>query len=323
MTIKVLNLISSPYAFGGAEKLLLDMDQFYNPAKFSIHYCNLFNAPQQNGLFSQALADYDLSNFNIEGHRWFTFPQIIYRLLKLIEKENFAIVHTHLVHATIAGGIIGKLGRKHRTVITQHYTQNTHNKFYLKMLDQSAMKQADRVIAISSAVKADSLAHGVREDRVRIILNGINLTEFDREAVKENHLLDNLKKEGKYIIGSVGNLHKRKDHFTLIGAIEKIIKTYANVHLVLVGEGTERGFLEKTLKEKNLEANVSLLGFQTNVPSLIDKFDLYAHSSIFEPFGIAILEAMAARKGVIATNVDGVLIKFKTLIVIEYFWVKV
>lgn len=306
MPLKILNLIGSPYGLGGAEKLLLDMDEFYDRDKVSVSYCNLFNSPQQNSLFSKSLVDNNLPKLDVSGHWWHKIPSVISQLLGLIKDNNIDIVHTHLIHATIIGSIIGKLGKRHRTVITQHYTQSAHDKTYLKFFDQSAVKRADCVIAISSAVKNDLLSLGVKEDKIRIIPNGINVSEFDKEYNKENHLLDNIKEQEKYIIGSVGNLHKRKDHLTLIKAMAEVVKKFPDAHLVIIGEGAERLALEKALMENELEKNVSLVGFQANVPALIKNFDLYVHPAKFEPFGIAILEAMAARKGIIATEVDGV-----------------
>ena len=306
MPHKVLHLISSPYGLGGAEKLLLDMAEFYDDRQFSISYCNLFDSPQKTSLFSKALKDADLPRFEIRGCRWYDFPKIVSRLAALVKDNNIDIVHTHLIHASIIGGLAKKLEKKHRTVITQHYTQSAHNKFYLKSLDRQAARRADRVIAISTAVKDDLLSYGVDEDKIRLVPNGINLTEFDKTAERENDLLDDLKRNKKYIIGSVGGLHKRKDHLTLIRAMARVIKKFPQVHLVIVGEGKERLMLENTIKETGVEKNVSLAGFQSNISALIKDFDLYVHPSKFEPFGIAILEAMASRKGVIATKVDGV-----------------
>lgn len=306
MMIKVLNLISSPYGLGGAEKLLLDMDGFYDRQNFSISYCNLFNSSEKSSLFSQALIDDNIPKFDVAGQHLHNIPQIVFRLLGLVRSDRIDIVHTHLFHASLVGSIVGKLEKCHRTIITQHYTQNAVDKFHQRKIDKLTVRFADHLIAISSAVKSDLLAQGVKESKIRVISNGINLDEFDKEAEKENLLLDDLKKQGKYIIGSVGNLHKRKDHLTLLRAMAEVIVKFPNAHLVIIGEGLERPILENFLRENQLEGNVSLIGFQSSVPPLFKDFDLYVHSSRAEPFGIAILEALAAQKAVIATEVDGV-----------------
>ncbi|MEJ7861507.1 MAG: glycosyltransferase [Pyrinomonadaceae bacterium] len=306
MKIKVLNLISSPYGLGGAEKLLLDMAEFYDREKISVFYCNLFNSPQKNSLFTESVNEKQLPALNISGHRLRDIPLIISQLLNVVKNNKINILHTHLVHATTIGNIATMLKKKHRTIITQHYTRSSLNKRYLKKLDQSAVRKADCVIAISSAVKNDLLEQGVKENNIYIIPNGINLANFDRESEKKSKLLNDLSKQGKYVIGSVGNLSLLKDHLTLVRAMKKVVKILPEVHLLIIGEGPERRNLENLIKEYKLELNVTLLGFQADIPALIRNVDLYVHSSVTEAFGLAILEAMAARKCVIATEVDGV-----------------
>lgn len=307
MPIKVLNLISSPYGHGGAEKLLLDMAELFDRNTFSVSYCNLFDPPNGRSPFSTKLRERELSVFEIDGHRWHDIPKIITRLRDLIKANKIDIVHSHLFHASMVASVAGRLeSENRRTVITQHYTRSALGKRYQKKLDRFAVRAADRVIAISSAVRSDLIFQGVNENNIEIIPNGIDFSKFDEDAKKENHVVDLLKDQGKFIVGSVGNLHKRKDHRTLILAMEQVVRYAPSVHMVIVGEGAERAELEKLIRARDLETRVSLLGFQNDIPSLISKFDLYVHPSLYEPFGIAILEAMAARIPVIATKVDGV-----------------
>jgi len=307
MIIKVLNLISSPFGLGGAEKLLLDLHEFYDRQMFEVHYCNLFDSPSNPSAFSGVLKERGLSVFEVAGHRWYDLPGIVSRLGSLIRANEFDIVHSHLFYSSLIAGISKKLRpSKSKMVITQHYTRSALGANYQKKLDRYGVRAADAVIAISSAVKSDLIDQGVEENRITVIPNGIDLPKFLQEAKKENHTLDDLKKRGKIIIGSIGNLHKRKDHLTLIKTMAMVVKANPKVHLVIAGEGPERVALEKAILELRLQESVSILGFQENIPSLISQFDLYVHPSINEPFGIAILEAMAATKIVIATRVDGV-----------------
>lgn len=306
MARKILHLISSPYGLGGAEKLLLDMAEFYDTEKYSIYYCNLFNSSQKHNLFSEALNERNLPNFDVKGHRFQDIPSIISQLLDIIKKNGIDIIQTHLHHASIIGGIVRKLNKNHKTVITQHYTREAADKYWTVALDKINAKAAGKIIAVSPAVKSDLIAQGVKAGKITVVQNGIALDKFDRETERENPLLEDLIKQGKFIIGSVGNLHKRKDHATLIKAMEEVVKKFPDAHLVIIGEGPERKNLEKLAADNNLKNNITLTGFQDSAPSLIKKFDLYVHSAKAEPFGIAVLEAMAAGKGVIATSTEGV-----------------
>ena len=88
--------------------------------------------------------------------------------------------------------------------------------------------------------------------------------------------------------------------------MKEVVKCFPETHLVIIGEGTERPILEKMIGKNDLTNNITLVGFQKNVSALIKHFDLYVHPAKSEPFGIAILEAMATSKCVIATKVEGV-----------------
>ena len=74
----------------------------------------------------------------------------------------------------------------------------------------------------------------------------------------------------------------------------------------MVGEGVERSRLTKLISELGIDSEVIFEGFRQNIPGVIKTLDLYVHPAVHEPFGIAILEAMAAGKCVVATAVEGV-----------------
>jgi glycosyltransferase involved in cell wall biosynthesis len=79
-----------------------------------------------------------------------------------------------------------------------------------------------------------------------------------------------------------------------------------DAQLVIAGEGPERDYLAALAGDLGVAGRVILHGFESNIPALLRQFDVYVHPATDEPFGIAVLEAMAAKKTVIATAVDGV-----------------
>ncbi len=104
----------------------------------------------------------------------------------------------------------------------------------------------------------------------------------------------------------MANLNERKGHEYLLQAMAQLVSQYNDIHLLLIGEGDLRKKLEELTAKLKLEENVSFLGYQPNVPALLKDIDLYVHASVLEPLGIAILEAMAAGKCVVATSVGGI-----------------
>jgi len=300
--IKVLHLTSSPRGIGGVERLLLDMAGKYDALTFDVGHCNLFCADLGTGEFSQALKDTGARYFEIKGRKWFELPRILFRLITLLRAERFDVLHLHMLHATILGGFAAIFVPKTKVVVTRHYTVALVNKPLLKWLDIFFTKRADRVAAISDYVKRDLMKNGVNPEAISIVHNGTDIDAFDRAAGDA----DFPRKEKAFLMGTVGSLTHRKGHEHLIRALPLILRENPACELVVVGEGPELPHLQALSTELRLENKIRFAGFRKDIPQILRSFDLYVHPSLFEPFGIAILEAMAARKCVVATAVEGV-----------------
>jgi len=308
MRIKVLHLISSPYGLGGAEKLLLDMAPHFHTDRFAITFCNIFDSPTQSRGFTQGLHASGLEHHCIGGSGILNLPSVLAKLVNLVKAGAYDVVHGHLIHATILTGVLSRLQNGHRTIVTRHYTRDAALSHNLEFADTWAIRRADRVVAISSAVRDDLLSQGVAAERIVTIANGIDLANFDRELPSDAEHIDLGPRDvnADYLIGSVGNLHERKDHLTLLKAMPSVLLKFPNARLVVAGEGSERKGLEDAVTALNLSRHVLLPGFCGSVSAFLNQIDLYVHPARFEPFGIALLEAMAARKGLVATRTEGV-----------------
>ena len=82
---------------------------------------------------------------------------------------------------------------------------------------------------------------------------------------------------------------------------------HPNIHVVIAGDGYEREALAQLCIDLEVTNHVTILGFCDNIPAFLKACNLYVHPAIIEPFGIAIIEAMAAKKCVIATGIEGAL----------------
>jgi glycosyltransferase involved in cell wall biosynthesis len=175
----------------------------------------------------------------------------------------------------------------------------------VKRLDNLFTKRANRIAAISNNVKRDMADLGIPDAKIKVIYNGTDIRKFDARA-QEKSTFTVSKEAHPFLIGTVGSLTERKGHRYLLEAMPAILKKNSNVHLVVIGEGPEKEMLEKLRAELRLESAITMLGFQENVAPILKQMDVYVHPSVHEPFGIAVLEAMAASKCVVATAVGGV-----------------
>ena len=109
-----------------------------------------------------------------------------------------------------------------------------------------------------------------------------------------------------FVLGTVGRLHSAKDHLTLIRAVAIAAQDQPDIRLVIIGDGDLASSLQEAIAQYGLEGRVMLAGFIPHAWRLMQAFDVYLSSSRKEPFGMVLLEAMAANLPIIATAVGGV-----------------
>ena len=172
------------------------------------------------------------------------------------------------------------------------------------------VKKAE-MLASTSECMANQLRKVMGNEKLEIAITpfGVDLNLFDPSKYPKDDNDD-------FVVGTVKALESKYGIYELILAFDKLKKHLEekdnwkkNLKLIIYGDGTQKVFLEKIIKEKKLEKNVLLKGRIPNseVPKAISKFDLFVVLSQLdsESFGVAAVEAMAMEKPVIASDVDG------------------
>jgi glycosyltransferase involved in cell wall biosynthesis len=110
------------------------------------------------------------------------------------------------------------------------------------------------------------------------------------------------------VLGTVANLFSRKGYHVLLQALPKILASVQHAHYVVVGKGEAEyeSRLQSLARQLNVADRVHFVGFQSSVEPYLAAMDLYVHPALMEGFGIAVLEAMAMARAVVATAVGGV-----------------
>ncbi len=226
-------------------------------------------------------------------------------LEKRIKEFKPDVIHGHHAFSPISllSIAIGKkLGIK--TVLTNHSIQFLYDFDYLWKPTSYVLfpyreyiNTADRIIAVSKAA-AKFISHFTSK-KVKIIRNGINVNEFSPKV----KLFD-----GKSVL-FVGRFAHRKGIHILLEAFQKVKEEVENAHLTLVGSGYFSSIVSLLVKTLNLSKNVSIVG-QVKKEKLIE---IYQNSHVFvlpslygESFGIVLLEAMASKTPIIASDDGGI-----------------
>lgn len=192
-------------------------------------------------------------------------------------------------------------------VIGVSHAFGVYNPFFRR---HYVMKNASRLMlaGVSDAIRDDarkSLPNLPRET-IQTVYNHINLDKyqtglFERKEARKQLGLDN----ADFIIGNVGRLHPDKDQATLLKAFATALPMMPGAKLVVIGEGRLRQELEALISSLNITEHVLLLGRVFDAWCYYRAFDVFALSSYYEPFGMVLLEAMAADVPVICSNCGG------------------
>lgn len=189
-----------------------------------------------------------------------------------------------------------KIGKLIRFFCSTPVVLTVHN----TNMDIRPMKGYNKIFAISKTVKLDIESRS--NLKCEVIYNGIRTQDI---KIRELFVAP-----GIYKIILVKRLdHRTKGQDLLVNALDLLInrKGIKNIKLYLAGEGKSRDFIQRLIDDLNLQEHVFLLGNKSRewVYENLHKYDLFIHPSRYEGFGLTVVEAMAAKVPVIASNIEG------------------
>jgi glycosyltransferase involved in cell wall biosynthesis len=206
------------------------------------------------------------------------------------------VLHAHDPHALVLAGLAARVTGA-RLVVTRRVV------FHLRR--RGFWHAADRVVAISEAVRRVLVDDGVAADRIAVVPSGVDLDSLRRTRPRGIRSRLGLA-EATPIAINVGALTPEKDHVTLLRAAGAARPAAPELRWLLAGEGPERPALERIVSEAGLEDRVHFLGHDPEPRELIRDATLMVHSAVEEGLGTTILDAMALGTPVVATAAGGV-----------------
>jgi glycosyltransferase involved in cell wall biosynthesis len=160
---------------------------------------------------------------------------------------------------------------------------------------------------------------GPIQDKIVVITNGVDLKRYEQSVDKlsvRTRLGFDLDAR---LIAVVGTLKEPKGHRYLVEAMTDIVRRHPEVHALFIGDGNLKDELKSQVDRLALKDHVHFLGNRRDVPDLLAASDLFVLPSLWEGLSMALLEAMASGKPIVATSVAGtnqVLISGKTGLVV-------
>jgi glycosyltransferase involved in cell wall biosynthesis len=229
--------------------------------------------------------------------------RLVRRLAAAFRARRPDVVHTHneppLIYATPAARLLG-VTAIHTCHGPRHLSRGA------ALLGWGGARLTGRYVAVTASL-VDSLASSgdVPRAKLRVIENGVNTDRFQPTAAERAAVRAELGiAEGAFVVGSVGRLAPEKNYGFLIQALEPLLASGA--HLIFVGDGRERAGLERQAAATSRPSAIHFVGAQAEVARFHAAMDVFSLTSTFEGLPIALLEAMASSRPVVASAVGGI-----------------
>lgn len=230
------------------------------------------------------------------------------RTRRVLSERSPKILHTHMAKA----GMIGRLAARRSGIRTVHTYHGHVLEGYFRPSVQRAILEVERrlarttdvLIAISPEIRDSLLDLGVgRQEQYRVIPLGFDLTEHLEVEGPSLRLRSHLGLDADVLlVGVVGRLVPIKDLRTFLRAVSLT----PPIHAAVLGDGEERAALERFAKELGISDRVHFTGWWTDIPGAMSDLDLVVLTSLNEGTPVSLIEALACRRPVIATDVGGV-----------------
>ncbi|MBA2557493.1 MAG: glycosyltransferase [Chloroflexi bacterium] len=237
------------------------------------------------------------------------------------------VIHNHMYRAEVIGTraalALGEAGLGRPYVIATVHSSRVRS-LEDRVLVRGLTPHMDRLVAVSQAIVRKIAAEGRLGTPVELIYNGVDLDRYDHQEACCTLPEEYGFAPGTPMVGVVARLEPEKGHVTLLEAWPRVLAEVPQARLLVVGEGSRREALEALAGELGLlgqecdgeacvgtrharpEAKVIFTGRREDVPAVTAALDVAVLPSYREAQGMVILEAMALRRPVVATNVGGI-----------------
>ena len=294
-----LMFVLTSEARGGVEEVVLALLRRLDPAEFRLSLA----APRR---LLDALAP-DLTTVAVDtlavhadgwAHRSALGP-----LGAFMARVRPDIVNPHLFRSTAFAAPLAKWHGA-RVVETYHGREGWRQGPFLP--DRVISGFVDRVIAVSEAARAFLISgKGYAANKIVVVPNGRDLSVFRPGTERQRARRDLGLASAAPVVGVIGRLEPQKGHAYLLEAWPAVTREFPQARLLVVGEGSLRGILERRAQDLKVAGNVIFTGYRPDVPFVLDAVDVVALPSVYEGMPLTAIEASAMARPVVATCVDG------------------
>jgi glycosyltransferase involved in cell wall biosynthesis len=285
---------------GGMQTQMLSLIENLNKEKYEIVVCCIYD-----GILADELKTAGIRVFTLNKEGGIFDLKVMRKLCQLMKKEPVAIVHCHGYTAGLRGQSAAYL-TKVPVIIKSYHGLNLWKKGHFLLLEWLSGMFTDKFIVVSD-VRKELLTkrEKIKPEKVVTVYNGINYKKYDVQIDINQKKLELGLESRKPVVAVVATLEKIKDHRTFLSAAQIILKESLDTQFLIVGDGTLRKHLEDYCTQLGIQKYIRFIGSRRDIPEILSIVDIVVLSSLREDLPMSLLEAMSARKPVVATKVGG------------------
>lgn len=297
-----LMLLTVGLDVGGTEEQILEIASRLDRSRFEVVVCCL----KKEGIVARELRERGVRVISLGGKATWD-ARVLYRLMSLIRSERPDAIHAFLSFANLASRLTGRLLRV-PVLISSYRDREIWKHWSHRLADRMTIGWAHAATCCSEAVRQFVVSMvGDKEEKFITIHNGVDIARFNISAAWTKTDLG--LREGLPVVGTVCRLYEPKKGLTvLLQALARLAERtgFPPCQLLIVGGGPAYKQLRDRCVRLNLSRWVVFAGMRRDIPRILPLMEVFVMSSLYEGFGIAIVEAMAASRPVIASAVGGI-----------------
>ncbi len=300
-----MNVLHTIYhgTVGGGETHLLNLIEHLNEAEFKSVVITF-----SEGLLSEKLKSLGIKCYVVPAHSRLDLS-VWRQVCKIARAENIHLINAHGTKACLNSFWTSRRLNIPLVYRIQNWAFHPHRKWLKRSLgvvmERLLVRQANLNISVS--LNNDKIGRELLSIPNSVIIpNGVDTIKFNHRTKGSINRRDLQIPRNRTLYGFIARFCDQKDPLTLVKGFKQALNADRNLHLLMVGEGELKKECLDTIKDLKIESHVTYIPFVENVEEILSMLDVYCLPSKWEDLPIGILEAMAMKKVVIATPVDGI-----------------
>ena len=285
-------------AIGGAEMVVRDLAYSLNREWFEVSVC----CTKGLGALGEKLVADGIDAFVVPGRHEDRVDYLTpLKFRRAVKERNIDIVHSHATAALLDAAACKLMMPGLKLVHTYHYGNYPYESWRHHLMEGASSRVVDKLIAVGFEQRRRLLkCYRLPESRIGTVWNGLRLERADPDPSFRQQIGTG----DRLLVGTIAKLIEQKGLDDLMTVAQQCRDAGLKIQFVIVGDGDLRSRLEQQRRELGLDDTVVITGWIQNAATrVLPSFDVFFQPSRWEAMSIAILEAMANAKPIVATTV--------------------